>query len=119
MSDVPCEAMVVIAWKKNGEKTYTRCFKTPTDIHHMLTRARGGLILDQAGETAHLIHLCRRHHNKAHGPGGFESGLMIDGYVTTGADGRPVYEGSDPRLRHLRAVDLPDVQKEVPGPEHG
>lgn len=75
----------------------------------MLTRARGGLILDKAGETAHLIALCPNHHRYAHGPDGYESGLMINGYVTTGTLGTPVYEGSDLRLLHLRAVDLPDL----------
>ena len=75
----------------------------------MLTRARGGLILDAAGETAHLIALCRKHHIVAHAPGGHEAGLMIDGYVTTGEDGVPLYAGSDARLGHLGTMDLSEL----------
>lgn len=85
----------------------------------MLTRARGGLILDAAGETAHLIALCHHHHIVAHAPGGYEVGLMIDGYVTTGPDGAPVYAGSDQRLGHLRTMDLPDMPEELPRSEYG
>lgn len=108
-----CEAMVGVG------NTYTRCFRMPTEIHHMLTRARGGLILDAAGETAHLIALCRFHHNYAHSKEGHEAGLMIDGYVTTGQNGRPVYEGSDRRLEHLRALDLSEVSEGLPRHQHG
>jgi hypothetical protein len=79
----------------------------------MLTRSRGGLILDAAGETAHLIALCAKHHRVAHSPGGHEAGLMISGYVTTGPDGRAVYQGEDRRLRHL-ALDVPVVRDQVP-----
>lgn len=102
-----CEALVAVA------STWSRCWKTPTETHHMLTRSRGGLILDAAGETAHLIRLCRQHHQYAHSPGGHEAGLMIDGYVTTGTDGSAVYQGSDERLLHLRPMDLPKVSEVV------
>lgn len=66
--------------------------------HHRLTRARGGLILDKAGETYHLIDLCHIHHKAAHSPGGHETGLLLDGYVTTTERGDPLYLGSDPYL---------------------
>lgn len=85
----------------------------------MLTRARGGLILDAAGETAHLIALCRKHHIAAHSPGGHEAGLMIDGYVTTGADSVPVYVGSDARLEHLGSMDLSVMSSKLPGDKSG
>ena len=92
--------------------TWTRCGRRPVERHHMLTRSRGGLILDAQGETAHLIDLCRAHHIYAHGPQGHQAGLMINGYVTTGADGRAVYEGSDVRLRHLQPMAVPVVRGE-------
>lgn len=61
----------------------------------MLPKSRGGRILDQHGETAHLIHLCRAHHSQAHKRSQAE-GLMIDGYVTTDPlTNNPVYTGSD------------------------
>ena len=85
----------------------------------MLTRARGGLILDELGEQAHLITLCRVHHNFAHTEAGYEAGLMIDGYVTTGADGRAVYQGSDARLRHLQPMAVPVVRDQEERAEPG
>lgn len=105
-----CEAMV-----KAGGTAFTRCWSRPVEVHHMLTRSRGGKILDAAGETAHLIALCPQHHRMAHAGG--ETGLMIDGYISTGQDGRPVYQGSDPRLARYRTVDLPEMPEEVPGDE--
>lgn len=80
----------------------------------MLTRSRGGLILDGHGEIAHLLALCSAHHKLAHSPGGHEAGLMISGYVTTGTDGRPVYAGQDRRLAHL-ALDVSGLSEDVPG----
>jgi hypothetical protein len=108
-----CEGYV----KVNGR--YTRCFKDPVEVHHMLTRARGGLILDEAGETAHLIALCPNHHAYAHRVGGYDSGLMINGYVTTGENGSPVYQGSDRRLDHLRAMDVSELQEALPDHQAG
>jgi hypothetical protein len=102
-----CEAMVKVG------RAWTRCFRSPVEVHHALTRARGGKILDAHGETAHLLALCNSHHRMAHEPGGHKSGLMIDGYVTTGADGSPVYEGSDRRLARY-AVHLSGLHQEVP-----
>lgn len=76
---------------------WTRCWRQPTERHHLLTRARGGRILDEAGETYHLIHLCHVHHRLADGGDAYDAGLLIDGYVTT-ANGRVVYHGSDEYL---------------------
>lgn len=99
-----CEAMVYIRYN-----VYARCWRSPVEVHHMLTRARGGLLLDDAGETRHLIALCSAHHKEAHKEGGFAKGLMIDGYVTT-ANGEPVYEGSDPILRERYGpVDMSEM----------
>lgn len=82
--------------------------------HHRLTRARGGTILDEVGESYHLIDLCPQHHRMADGADAYESGLLIDGYVTSGLYG-PVYTGSDPYLlERYGAVDLPDVQADLP-----
>lgn len=69
----------------------------------MLPRSRGGGVLDEHGETAHLIHLCREHHLQAHSRKDAR-GLMIDGYVTTDAlTGQPVYVGDDALLAKYRA----------------
>lgn len=81
-----------------------RCARMGAEIHHMLTKARGGRILDAAGETIHLIHLCRQHHRWADGSQAYEAGLLIQGYVHTGPDGRPRYAGPDPDLRRLYPI---------------
>lgn len=86
-----CEAMVYI--QRSG--VWTRCGRRGADLHHRLTRARGGLILDKAGETYHLMYLCRQHHSVAHDQGSaFESGLLLEGYVLPG----PIYTGPDEYL---------------------
>lgn len=111
-----CEAMVLI---HNG--IWTRCGRRPTELHHRLTRARGGLILDKAGETYHLMNLCHSHHMVAHDQGqAFESGLLIDGYVITGRTG-PTYTGTDRYLSEkYGGVEVPEVQEVLehhqPGP---
>lgn len=92
-SGMACEAMVAT---KSG--VYARCWAKPVEVHHLLTRARGGGILDQAGETYHLICLCNKHHQMSDGGDAYEGGLLIDGYVMTGPRGRPIYHGSDIEL---------------------
>lgn len=97
---------------------YTRCGRRPTQLHHRLTRARGGLILDAAGESYHLMHLCVGHHKAAHDEGtALANGLLLDGYVTTGAHGLPLYRGSDPYLlaRWGTEVGVPGVQDDEGG----
>jgi hypothetical protein len=75
------------------------CGRENADLHHKVTRARGGLILDKAGETYHHIYLCREHHNMAHDEGNaFARGLLIAGSVITGPDARPLYTGPDEYL---------------------
>lgn len=76
---------------------WSRCNATPAHVHHMLTRARGGLLLDAVGETYHHIPLCARCHTIAHDVPG--TGLIIDGLVTTDLAGNPVYTGSDQYLK--------------------
>lgn len=88
-----CEAMVA-----TNRGIYTRCWRRPVEIHHLLTRARGGGILDAAGETYHLICLCNEHHAMSDGGDAYAGGLLIDGYVTSNKRGRPIYHGSDIEL---------------------
>ena len=113
-----CEALVSQQKRrgKHFEVMFVPCGKTGAELHHKLTRARGGLILDAVGESYHQIYLCREHHGVAHDQGGaFAKGLLIDGYVTT-EHGRPRYVGSDEYLlskyggkdgvQHLRSGEL-------------
>lgn len=96
-----CEAMV--SQQKKGRRYYevmfVACGKENADLHHKVTRARGGLLLDKVGETYHLMYLCREHHAMAHDEGSaFERGLLIRGSVISGPDGAPVYLGPDEYL---------------------
>jgi hypothetical protein len=70
----------------------------PIEVHHMLTRGRGGGVLDSFNETYHLIALCPDCHRRSDGGEAYAGGLLIDGYVTTGSNGKPVYKGTDPYL---------------------
>lgn len=83
-----CEAMI----KVNG--VWTRCFRLGIEVHHMLTRARGGAQLDAMGEIYHLIALCPQHHRAADGEEAYQGGLLIDGYMVNGK-----YQGTDKYLR--------------------
>lgn len=90
-----CEAEVEV----NG--TWTRCFRKGVEVHHMLTRARGGDLLDRTGEDYHLAGLCPQHHRAAHSAGGREA-LLIDGSVVLdSATGRIIYIGPDEYLAKL------------------
>jgi hypothetical protein len=96
-----CEAMV--AQQKKGRKYYevmfVPCGAENAELHHKLTRARGGTILDIAHETYHHLYLCREHHIVAHDEGSaFKNGLLIAGSVITGVDGKPRYFGPDEYL---------------------
>jgi hypothetical protein len=93
-SGAKCEAMILIP----GRSVWTRCWMGPVELHHMLTRGRGGGILDSAGETYHLIALCPDCHRRSDGGEAYAGELLIDGYVTTDNVGLPVYNGSDPYL---------------------
>lgn len=103
-ADHRCEAMV-----KVGE-VWARCWDRPVEDHHMLTRARGGNLLDQEGEIYHHIALCRRHHSAADGAEAYGGGLLIDGYATV-ENNRVVYYGSDDYLRRKYCAEpYPDDQ---------
>lgn len=98
-----CEAMVSQQSTTNGRNywkvMFVACGVPNAELHHKLTRARGGLILDIAHETYHHIYLCREHHNMAHDQGNaFARGLLIAGSVITGPDARPLYTGPDEYL---------------------
>lgn len=94
-----CEAMVLIKTGSRPDGTYWCCGKEDAELHHKLTRARGGLLLDAVHETYHQIYLCREHHDRAHDEGSaFDAGLLIRGSVVSGIDGRPIYTGPDEYL---------------------
>jgi hypothetical protein len=88
-----CEAMVYI----EGSDAWTRCGLGPVEVHHALTKARGGRILDSINETYHLIALCPRCHECADGGDAYKGDVLIDGYITT-ENGQIVYDGSDQYL---------------------
>jgi hypothetical protein len=94
-----CEAMELVG------SVYTRCWKQPIEIHHLLTRARGGGILDYVGETYHLIALCRNHHLGADGAEAYLGNLLITGYVVWDKQREvPIYTGPDIYLRENYGV---------------
>lgn len=75
------------------------CRRTASSVHHRLTKARGGRLLDAVGETYHLMAICEPCHRHAHDSGqGHASGLLLRGSITSAMDGRPVYRGDDPYL---------------------
>lgn len=89
-----CEAEVRVG------SVWARCFRLGIQCHHLLTRARGGDLLDMAAETYHLAGLCPKHHDAAHsGAPGYAGDLMIEGYVTVDhSTGALVYSGPDAYL---------------------
>lgn len=96
-----CEAMVSMEIPRGRYRQvmFVCCGRENADLHHKLTRARGGIILDIAHETYHHIYLCREHHNLAHDEDkAYAAGLLIRGSVTTHLDGRPLYCGPDEYL---------------------
>lgn len=85
-----CEAEV---WTAG---VWVRCNAPATDVHHMLTKARGGRNLDRVGEMYHLIHLCRTCHAQCDGASAYEGGMLIDGSCSWDKlKERPVYQGAD------------------------
>ena len=90
-----CEAFVQV-----GDGHPYRCPNPATDIHHLLTKGRGGENLDKVGETYHLIHLCRECHSAADGGDAYIGGMLIDGTVVWDRLwNKPVYTGTDDYLR--------------------
>ena len=87
-----CEVLIQFGYQWN------RCPGFADDVHHMLPRSRGGLILDKAHEEYHLVVLCRVHHQQIHeNPHDAEvRSLTIEGRVMTDKlTGRPRYIGPD------------------------
>lgn len=77
---------------------WERCHLPAEELHHMLPKSRGGRILDDFGETCHLIYLCQSDHHQAHSRKD-ALGLMIDGSITWDKlTNQPRYTGTDPEL---------------------
>jgi hypothetical protein len=96
-----CEAMIRLPNKNSLTVVrWVRCRDHGVEVHHMLPRSRGGLLLDAVKEDYHLIALCPVHHRIAHewGDAAFDGALMILGYVVSGPDGCPCYTGPDEYL---------------------
>lgn len=106
-------------------RAWVRCGRRGVEDHHVLTRARGGGLLDEDGEIYHHLALCPSHHRMVDDMG-HESGLIIQGYAYR--DGRDiVYQGPDAYLSERypppRAVQqatagevhMPVVQDQVRG----
>lgn len=92
-SDRMCEAMIRVG------HVWTRCGLQPVELHHLLTRARGGDALDRVGETYHLIALCHLCHRNADGGDAYLGDLLIEGYAAWDDQlNRPVYTGPDKYL---------------------
>lgn len=103
-----CEAFVSV-----GDGHPYRCQNRATDIHHLLTKGRGGANLDKVGEVYHLIHLCRECHQSADGGEAYDGGMLIQGSVTWDRFyNKPVYTGPDDYLtkRYGRGVE-PNVER--------
>lgn len=106
-----CEAMVKIPITyRAGEPVrfvWTRCGKSPVEVHHRLTRGRGGAVLDELGEIYHLMCLCSRHHQVADGADAYAGGLLLDGMMVRDGDDH-YYQGSDEylRARYGRQVEV-------------
>ena len=86
-----CEAMVCLP-----TGVWTRCGVHPIEDHHMLTRARGGDVLDELGEIYHHMALCMRHHKHAHEMSE-DTGMIMEGSVYRDG-GAIVYVGPDQYL---------------------
>jgi hypothetical protein len=89
-----CEAEVQIFGLRG------RCPNQAVEIHHRLTKGRGGRDLDRVkGEIYHLIHLCKMHHKRADGQQAYDEDMLIRGHVMWDKlKNRPVYSGPDKYL---------------------
>jgi hypothetical protein len=86
-------------YREQGSQIWVRCGRGPVEIHHLLTRARGGDLLDKVCEDYHLIALCRDCHRRSDGLDAYMNGLLIEGYVTWDkAMHCPIYKGPDTYL---------------------
>jgi len=101
-------------------RTWARCGRAPIEVHHRLTRARGGDLLDSVKEIYHLMALCHRCHKYAHEVDQGHNGLILAGSVYR--DGLYlIYEGPDEYLRSTygrTALAVSVVPGIVSGTEH-
>lgn len=92
-----------IRWRSRGrceaQWDGARCRDMGQHIHHRIPKSRGGRLLDDNGDWAHLIWLCQTchvaaHHYKEGGTAHYDDGpLMIHGEIMTWIDKRPYYQG--------------------------
>lgn len=82
----------------------------------MLTRARGGDVLDTVGETYHHLALCNAHHRGVYDQDAH--GLRMEGQVWIEA-GRVVYQGPDEYLSTKYPLQMPVVPDLVRSPLAG
>lgn len=106
-----CEVMVRV------NQLFTRCGRRATDVHHKVTRSRGGLLLDSVDEVYHLVHLDRRHHDWVHHNVGAaeRAGLYIPGQVYLVGD-QVTYRGPDRYLmKHYgpSVIDRPETSRRI------
>lgn len=89
-ADAHCEVMAPV------RGLHTRCGLPTTEVHHKLTRSRGGDVLDTVAETYHLICICRSHHHWVHTHPGLatQTGLYLLGQAWLEI-GQVVYRGPD------------------------
>lgn len=88
------------AWIQVNDGPPSRCPQRASDIHHLLTKGRGGENLDKVGETYHLIHLCRECHQACDGGEAYDGGMLIEGSVEWDRfRQKPVYRGPDSYLK--------------------
>lgn len=80
------------------KKKIVRCQRIATDNHHALRRSQGGTLLDEIGETYHMLALCHECHMAAHA--GHYPYLFLDGSVQRDkVNDRLIYTGTDEYLK--------------------
>ena len=100
-----CEAMILVRIGSRGR--YVCCGAEDAHLHHKLTRARGGLLLDAVHETYHHMYLCAQHHAIAHDAPAFENGLLLRGSVMSVPNSTiPLYTGPDEYLTEHYGDDV-------------
>lgn len=92
-----------------------RCARRGAEVHHRLSKGRGGRSLDRVDETIHLAHLCRPHHRAATDGADFNVtigwweqilGVHAPGQaIYENALGRPLYVGPDELLTERYGPD--------------
>lgn len=93
-----CEAFVT--YSLYGSNQTHRCTNAATEVHHLLTKARGGANLDKVGEDYHLIDLCSACHAASDGGDAYVGKMLIEGDVQWDKiQNRPVYRGPNEYLK--------------------